>query len=106
MDQTRGAGVFNAAAYLDLAVTHDFPLFKVAAKDVTAFAKVVIGNVFNHQQQVTFGTAYSAATGTYGTPTGGVNSPWVRSSTFGTDLKSNSTYGAARSVAISAGFRF
>ncbi|WP_291272744.1 TonB-dependent receptor [Geothrix sp.] len=106
MDQTRGAGVYNAQAYLDLAVTHDFPLFKVAGKDVTAFGKIVIGNVFNHQQQVLFGTAYAAATGTYGTPTGGVNSPWVRSSTFGTDLKSASTYGTARTITASAGFRF
>jgi len=106
MDQTRGAGVFKAAAFMDLAVTHDFPLFKVGSRDVTAFAKLVFSNVFNHQQQITFGTAYAAAPQATAAVPGSVNSPWVRSSTFGTDLKSSTTYGAARNINISAGFRF
>lgn len=107
MDQTRGAGVYNAAAYLDLAVTHDFPLFKVAGKDVTAFAKVVITNVLNHQQQLTWSTAYAAATGTYGVPGQGVNSPWLPSNpvTFGQPL-TTANYGLPRQLFISAGFRF
>lgn len=105
MDQKRGAGVYNAAAYLDLAITHDFPLFKVAGKDVTAFGKLIIGNVLNHQQLVTFGTAYNAATGTYGTATGGVNSPWVRTASFGKPTNYLS-YGTARTITASAGFRF
>ncbi|WP_257312501.1 TonB-dependent receptor [Geothrix fuzhouensis] len=105
MDQTRGAGVFNAASYLDLAITHDFPLFKIVSKDVTAFAKVMITNVFNHQQQISWNTAWNAATGTYGTATGGVNSPWVRNANYGT-YPSSTYYGAARGIAISAGFRF
>jgi hypothetical protein len=105
MDQARGAGVYNAASYLDLAVTHDFPLFKVGSKSVTAFGKFNIGNVWNHQQQVTFSTLYGAATGVYGTPTGGVDSPWVRSSTYG-QATNYLNYGTARTVTISAGFRF
>jgi hypothetical protein len=105
MDQTRGAGVYNAASYLDLALTHDFPLFQVAGKAVTAFGKVTIGNVLNHQQLVTFSTSYAAALTGYGTPTGGVNSPWVRNSTFG--LPSNyQSYGTPRTITASAGFRF
>ncbi|HJW43440.1 MAG TPA: TonB-dependent receptor [Geothrix sp.] len=104
-DQLRGAGVYNAAAYLDLALTHDFPLFKVGAKDVTAFGKVTINNVLNHQQLVTFDTSWRSATGTYGTPTGGVNSPWVRGASFGKPTNYQS-YGTPRTITASAGFRF
>ena len=105
MDQLRGAGVYNAQSYLDLAITHDFPLIKVIGKDVTAFAKLSINNVLNHQQLVTFNTSHGSATGTFGTATGGVNSPWVRSSLFGQPT-SQLNYGTARSLGISAGFRF
>lgn len=105
LNQQRGAGVFNASAYLDMAVTHDFPLFKIMGKDVTAFGKVVMENVFNHQQIVTFNTSYFSATGTYGTATGGVNSPWVRGSSFGNPT-STGNYGMARTITASAGFRF
>ncbi len=103
--QVRGEGQFNGASYLDFAVTHDFPLFKVAGKDVTAFAKFNIGNVLNHQQIVTFNTTYAAATGTYGVAGQGLNSPWIQGSSFGKPTSANN-FGAARTVAISAGFRF
>jgi outer membrane receptor for ferrienterochelin and colicin len=104
-NQTRGAGVYNAQSYLDLAVTHDFPLFKVGSTAVTAFGKLNIGNVLNHQQLVLFSTLNGAATGVYGTPTGGVNSPWVRSSTYG-QPRAYTDYGTPRTVVASAGFRF
>ncbi|MBK9797196.1 MAG: TonB-dependent receptor [Holophagaceae bacterium] len=106
LDQTRGAGVFNASSYLDMAATHDFPLFKVAGKDVTAFAKLVIQNLTNHQQIISFNTAWGAATGTYGTPTGGVNSAWVRGSSYGQPTSASGNYGIARTITASAGFRF
>ena len=106
MDQARGAGVYPGSSYLDLAVTHDFPLFKAGGKDVTAFGKLVFSNVLNHQQQIGFNTSMNSATGTYGTATGGVNSPWVKSSAFGTNGASSSNYGSPRSLSISAGFRF
>lgn len=105
MDQVRGAGVYQSASYLDLAITHDFPLFQVAGKAVTAFGKVTIGNVLNHQQLVTFSTGYAAALTGYNTPTGGVNSPWVRTSTFGQPSNYQS-YGTPRTITASAGFRF
>jgi hypothetical protein len=105
MDQKRGQGVLPSSAYLDLAITHDFPLFKVAGKDVTAFGKVTIGNVLNHQQLISFNTSWNAATGTYGTATGGVNSPWVRSATYGKP-SSYLSYGTPRTITASAGFRF
>lgn len=106
MDRTRGAGVYPGQAYLDLALTHDFPLFKVKDKDVTAFGKLTIGNVLNHQQQIGFNTSWLSATGTYGTATGGINSPWVQSAAFGTNGSSASNYGTARTITASAGFRF
>jgi outer membrane receptor for ferrienterochelin and colicin len=98
-------GVFPAAAYLDLSLTQDFPLFKMYGKTVWAFGKLVVQNVFNHQQQVGFNTTMLAATGTYGTPTGGVNSPWVPSSTYGQALSSG-YYGTPRTIVASAGIRF
>ncbi|MBK8789673.1 MAG: hypothetical protein IPO28_05740 [Holophagaceae bacterium] len=108
MDQERGAGVYNAAAYLDLAITHDFPLFKIMGKDVTAFGKLNITNVFNHQQLVTFNTGWNGATGTYPTA---VNSPWVKRSASATytgfgNPSGNVNYGAPRTITASAGFRF
>ncbi len=102
MDQMRGGGVYPASAYLDLAITHDFPLFKVGGKEVVAFGKVVFQNVFNHQQQIGFNTNWLAATGTY---PNAVNSPWVQSSAFGT-ANSQTYYGTPRTVTASAGFRF
>ena len=111
MNQTRGAGVYNAQAYLDLAVTHDFPLIKVLGKNVTAFGKVAIYNVLNHQQLVTFNTSWASATGTYGVAGGGVESPWVRTAPSASytgwgNPSSSANFGAARSMGISAGFRF
>jgi outer membrane receptor for ferrienterochelin and colicin len=102
LDQMRGGGVYPASAYLDLAITHDFPLFKVGGKEVVAFGKVVFQNVFNHQQQIGFNTNWLAATGTY---PNAVNSPWVQSSAFGT-ANSQTYYGTPRTVTASAGFRF
>jgi len=106
-NETRGAGVYNAASYLDLAITHDFPLFKVASKNVTAFGKLNIGNVLNHQQIVTFDTAYAKATGTYGVAGQGVNSPWVvaNPATFGRPT-GTTNFGTPRTIVMSAGFRF
>jgi len=102
MDQKRGAGVYNAAAYLDLALTHDFPLFKAMGKDVTAFGKLNIGNVLNHQQAITFDTSWGAATGTYPNALG---STWAQGSNFG-KVTGNANYGSGRTVTASAGFRF
>jgi hypothetical protein len=100
-----GTGVYNAQSYLDLALTQDFPLFKAYGKTIWAFGKVVIQNVWNHQQQVSFNTAYNSATGTYGVAGQAINSPWVRSGTFGT-ATSAGYYGTPRTIVASAGIRF
>jgi hypothetical protein len=97
-----GAGVFPAQAYLDMSITQDFPLFKVGGRTVWAFGKVVIQNVFNHQQQIGFNTTYLKATGSWPNATA---SPWVQASTYGT-AKSSSYYGQPRTIVASAGIRF
>lgn len=102
LDQARGAGVFPASAYLDLAITHDFPLFKVGGKEVVAFGKVVLQNVFNHQQLIGFNTTWKSASGVY---PDAVNSAWSQGATFGT-ATSAVYYGTPRTVTASAGFRF
>ena len=104
-NQMRGAGVYMSASYLDLALTHDFPLFKAGGKDVTAFGKLNIGNVLNHQQQVSFNVTNSAATGTYGVAGQALNSPWVRGANYGQPTGATN-YGTARTITASAGFRF
>lgn len=107
MNQERGMGVYNSEAYTDLAITHDFPLFKLMGKSVTAFAKVNIQNVFNHQQIVTFNTNYSPASGAYPTA---LASPWATPFVSGVSLYGQATgvgnWGPARSIKISTGFRF
>ncbi|MBK8792070.1 MAG: TonB-dependent receptor [Holophaga sp.] len=100
-----GAGTFQGLTYVDLAITHDFPLFKAYDKPVSGFVKLVIQNVFNHQQNYSWGTGYASATGVAGTPTGGLNSPWVPDSNNG-KVTGSLQYGASRSYAISTGFRF
>ncbi|MDP2875880.1 MAG: TonB-dependent receptor [Holophaga sp.] len=100
-----GAGTFQGLTFIDLAMTHDFPLFKAYDKSVSGFVKVVITNFFNHQQIYSWGTGYNAATGATTTATTGLNSPWVRASTYGSTT-SNTQMAAARNIVISTGFKF
>jgi hypothetical protein len=93
----REAGSFPGQSTLDLAITHDFSLFKAFQKNVSAFVKLNISNVLNHQQIISFGTGYNEA--------GSLNDDWVADSNHG-KVTSNTNFGAARSVAISTGFRF
>ena len=104
-DQTRGAGVFPTQTYLDLALTHDFPIFSVAGKSVNAFGKLVVTNFLNHQQLASWSTAWNAATGTFNTVGGGLDSPWVKNAAYGTS-PSSAYYGTPRTITASAGFRF
>jgi len=112
LNDMRGGGVYNASSYLDLAITHDFPLFKAMGKDVTAFAKFNIGNVFNHQQIVTFNTSWNRVPNTtpYAYPNA-YTAPWVQTPASATytgfgNPQTFANFGAPRTVAISAGFRF
>ncbi len=115
LDDTRGGGVYNASSYLDLSVTHDFPLFKAMGKDVTAFAKFNIGNVFNHQQIVTFNTSWNRVPTPTSNPAyaypNAYSAPWVKTPASPTytgfgNPQSFGNFGTPRTVNISAGFRF
>ena len=99
------AGVFPGAAYLDLAVTHDFPLFALLKKNVNGFAKMTIANVLNHQQILSYGVGYNPNITAQGGYLSGLNDPWVRDANNG-KVTGNGNFGSARSVAISTGFRF
>ncbi len=104
-NSTWGQGVFPSQAYVDLALTQDFPLIKVGGRTVYAFGKVVIQNVFNHQQQIAFNTAYQSPSSTIYPYPNATSAPWVPASTFGT-ATSSAYYGQARTIVASAGFRF
>lgn len=95
----RMEGVLPSSAYLDLAITHDFTIFKVAGKTVTAFFKANIGNVLNHQQVVGVDTNWAGANT--------LNAPWVpAATTYGKARVAAADYGVARTLAVSTGFRF
>jgi hypothetical protein len=94
----RGNLVLPGVSYLDLAVTHDFPIFKVAGTTVWAFTKVMIQNFMNHQQIIGWNTTSEDAQTA-------INEPWVYNSAYGTS-KSSSNYGTPRTIQVSAGFRF
>jgi hypothetical protein len=93
-------GVFGSASYLDLAITHDFVLFKAGKKNVNAFFKANISNVLNHQQQLTWDVTYAD-----GGSLDEVFVPAGNREKFGLPLSSND-YGIARIIAISTGLRF
>jgi len=95
----RMAGEFPSATYLDLALTHEFPIFKVGGKTVTGFFKAVVGNFLNHQQIISFDTNYVGAST--------LDAPWVASNpkTFGKPRQA-ADFGDARSITVSTGFRF
>jgi hypothetical protein len=91
--------VFNASAYHDLAITHNFNVAKVAGYQISAFAKVSVYNLFNHQQLVSWNTQMNRYTGT------NADTEFVQHGNYGrTD--DPQYWGAARSYGISAGIRF
>jgi outer membrane receptor protein involved in Fe transport len=106
-DQSRGAGIFNSVAYTDVAVTHDLPVYKVAGRPVRIFAKVVIQNLWNHQQDVTWATTYRN-NGAKGNALDGnpysLATPFYRGANYGAVGISN--FGIARTINMSAGLRF
>jgi outer membrane receptor for ferrienterochelin and colicin len=100
-DGKSGEGVFNASAYHDLAITHDFNLFKVSGVQVKAFAKLIIYNFFNHQQLLTWNTAWLSAPAS----NTDLNHEWTEGPYHG-QATGASNFGAPRSFSLSAGVRF
>ena len=96
----RRTEAFNSQAYHDASITHDFDLFSVSDYRVRAFVKLVIYNVFNHQQLISWDVSHVAATAALG-----VNSPWVRGANYGRTDSPN-YWGTPRSYTLAAGLRF
>jgi hypothetical protein len=96
----------------DLAITHDFNMFKVMGTPVRAFVKLLIYNFFNHQQQVTWSEPeYAAVTATDLRVWGTLDKvPWREDPQFtGADARygfTNADFNNARQIGINAGVRF
>jgi outer membrane receptor protein involved in Fe transport len=101
----RGTRVMPAESYMDLAITHDFPLAVIKGTKVNTFAKLVITNVWNHQQVISLNNLWNSATGTYNVANQGINSPWVPSAGNGTP-NSTLNFGLPRQFTLAAGVRF
>ena len=96
----RGDGTYHAQYYLDLSVQQDFRLMTFGnGRKVSAYVKAVVENVFNHQQQVTFGTGYAALAA--GDP---ISTPFAPNAGFGAAGPIN--YGRARRMYLSTGLKF
>lgn len=95
----RGAGAFNAAKYVDLALSQDLPMFQAFSVPVRAYLKATVTNIFNHQQLLSWDTAYAPAT------TAGETWAPLNAATFGKP-RSFTDYGAPRSLNLTLGIRF
>ena len=96
----RGDGSYHSQYYLDFSLQQDVRLWRFGkGRKVDAYLKLVVENVFNHQQQVTFGTGYAALAP--GDPT---STPFVPNAGFGQAGPAN--YGRARRVMFSTGLKF
>jgi outer membrane receptor protein involved in Fe transport len=102
----RGQFVAPGTAFLDMSITQDFELCKVAGTPVKAFAKMVITNVLNHQQIISWNTTIKNAVGTSTSATTALNSPWIKSSSAFWNPTTASNFGAARGIVASVGVRF
>jgi len=94
----RGTGTFNATSQLDLAYGQDFKALAVGDQHVRPFLRLLISNVFNHQQAATFNTSYRAAGSN-------LNEAWIQDPSYG---KSDSPdyYSEPRGIQIHLGIRF
>jgi len=99
-NNTWGTGQYHAQYYLDATVQQDFRLLKLRnGRKVDAYVKLVVENVFNHQQRVTFGTGFAALAA--GDP---ISTPFAPNAGFGAAGPTN--YGRARRMYLSTGLKF
>jgi len=110
----RSPYAFNSTAYHDIALTHDFNMFKLAGYNVRVFGKLLINNVFNHQQLASWNTSmqsYNANKdhdGNATLPAGATSwqtAPWIKGANYGKS-EGQGYWGGARSLSLSLGFRF
>jgi len=96
----RRLNAFHSQSYYDLSATAEFPVFTVCGQHVSGFFKMMVFNVFNHQQLISWGTGYEPTS-----VTGGLDADWVPNDNFGKS-ESPGYWGAARSLSFSVGLRF
>jgi outer membrane receptor for ferrienterochelin and colicin len=99
LNNQRGTVTNHSSSYFDVAVNHELPLFTIKETPVKAFVRVVIKNVFNHQQLLTVPRVYASYPNSY-------LDSWVPAdlTTFG--RPNAACYGEPRTYSISAGFCF
>jgi hypothetical protein len=115
-DDKRTHGTFNASMYHDLAITHDLNVIKVANYKLRIFAKAIITNVFNHQQQLTWNEpAFKEVTQADLDAAGGDLSKVKWEEELNTSILpeasrrgtfTNANFGSPRGINISVGLRF
>jgi outer membrane receptor for ferrienterochelin and colicin len=106
-DSRRNPYAYNSSSYHDISVTHEMPLFSVRNVKTRVFAKLTVGNVFNHQQLLTWNTDFESIGITTPIPQDETwrSMSFVKPDTFG-NTAASSYWGAARTYTISAGLRF
>jgi len=97
-DNARGTGVFNSTARFDLAINQDFDVTVIHGRPLSAFTRLLVVNVFNHQQIETFNTNVDPAVGS-------LNAPWKRDADYGRAL-SPDNFVEPRGIQIHIGVRF
>jgi outer membrane receptor for ferrienterochelin and colicin len=107
-DSRRNPYAYNSSSYHDLSAAHEIPLMSIRSAKVRLFAKMAIGNVFNHQQLLTWNTDFESIGITTHIPSDAENfrdMTWIKPDTFG-NTRATSYWGAARTYTLSAGLRF
>jgi hypothetical protein len=100
-----GTGVGPANAYIDMAITQDFNLVKLAGTQVAAFVKLNIQNLFNHMQVTNYTVTYNNAnnlTDAWSYAQGGN----YATNNSGNYNNTSNGYSNARIIYISAGVKF
>jgi len=96
-------GHYNASMDHDLAITHDFYAYKLAGYQLRVFAKLVMYNFFNHQQQLTWREpAFASATTR--------DAEWKENTTLPANQRrgafASGDFNTPRQISLSVGLRF
>lgn len=96
----RGQYAFAASSTVDLAIYHQWRLFKVGSRAVTAFGKATFTNVLNHQQKTSWDVSKADAVA-------GLNDPWAAANPVTSGQPTSiANYETGRTLVVSTGFRF
>jgi hypothetical protein len=106
LNNTLGTGIGPENAYIDMAITQDFNLVKIAGTQVAAFVKMNVQNLFNHMQVTNYTVSYNPATAS-------LNEAWsyapggnYSTNNSGNYNNTSTGYSNARAIYLSAGLKF